>query len=86
MKRQKKETNSRKRIADEILHQIGGSVILVFLLIAAVAICMMGWLSLSAKKTELTQESNATANQLTGFWSNIPKAWNSLLRIQRLNR
>ena len=28
MKRQKKTTNSRKRIADEILHQIGGSVIL----------------------------------------------------------
>ena len=74
MKRQKKETNSRKRIADEILHQIGGSVILVFLLIAAVAICMMGWLSLSAKKTELTQESNATANQLTGFLEQYTKS------------
>ncbi len=74
MKRQKTTTNSRKRIADEILRQIGGSVILVFLLIAAVAICMVGWLSISAKKTELTQESNATANQLTGFLEQYTKS------------
>ncbi len=74
MKRQKKTTNSRKRIADEILHQIGGSVILVFLLIAAVAICMVGWLSLSSKKTELTEESNAAANQLTGFLEQYTKS------------
>ena len=63
----KKETNTRKSIADEILHQIGGSVIFVLLFIAIVAICMVGWLSLTSKKTELTQESNAAANQLTGF-------------------
>ena len=74
MKRQKKTTNSRKRIADEILHQIGGSVILVFLLIAAAAICMVGWLSLSSKKTELTEESNAAANQLTGFLEQYTKS------------
>ena len=74
MKRQKKITNSRKRIADEILHQIGGSVILVFLLIAAVSICMVGWLSLSSKKTELTEESNAAANQLTGFLEQYTKS------------
>lgn len=74
MKRQKKTTNSRKRIADEILHQIGGSVILVFLLIAAVAICMVGWLSISSEKTELTEESNAAANQLTGFLEQYTKS------------
>ncbi len=74
MKRQKKTANSRKRIADEILHQIGGSVILVFLLIAAVSICMVGWLSLSSKKTELTEESNAAANQLTGFLEQYTKS------------
>ena len=73
MKLQKKRTNSKKGIADEILHQIGGSVILVFLLIAVVAICMVGWLSITSKKTELIQESNAAANQLTGFLEQYTK-------------
>ncbi|MCI8299419.1 MAG: HAMP domain-containing protein [Lachnospiraceae bacterium] len=73
MKLQKKRTNSKKGIADEILKHIGGSVILVFLLIAAVAICMVGWLSITSKKTELIQESNAAANQLTGFLEQYTK-------------
>lgn len=74
MKKQKKITITKKKIADEILRQIGGSVILVFLLIAAVAICMVSWLSISAKKRELTQESNATANQLIGFLEQYTKS------------
>lgn len=74
MKQQKKSSISKKRIADEILRQIGGSVILVFLLIAAVAICMVAWLSISARKTELIQESRATANQLTGFLEQYTKS------------
>ena len=64
MKYQKIESKSRKKIADEILQQIGGSVIFVLLLIAAVAICMVGWLSITSKETELKQESNAAANQI----------------------
>ena len=67
MKHTKKGTSSKKRIVDEILHQIGGSAILVLVLIAAVAIYMVGSLSITSKKTELIQESNAAANQLTGF-------------------
>lgn len=67
MKQQKKRKTSKKRIADEILQQIGGSVIIVFLLIAVVAMFMVGWLSISSKEKELIQESNAAANQLTGF-------------------
>ena len=67
MKQQKKRKTSQKRIADEILQQIGGSVIIVFLLIAVVAMFMVGWLSISSKEKELIQESNAAANQLTGF-------------------
>ncbi len=58
---------TKKKIADEILRQIGGSVIFVLLLIAAASIVMVGWLSITAKKTELTIESNAAANQLNGF-------------------
>ena len=68
MDKQRKGTNSKKKIADEILYQIGGSVIFVLLLIAAVAICMVGWLSITSKKTVLIQESNAAANQLTVFF------------------
>lgn len=71
MKRKKQKVNvnvkKKKRIADEILLQIGGSVIAVFLLIAIVSIFLVGWLSNTSKRTELTQESNAAANQLTGF-------------------
>lgn len=79
MKHQKKgtkETNlsTKKKIADEILQQVGGSVILVLLLIAAVAIGMVGWLSITSKKTELTEESNAVANQLTGFLQQYTKS------------
>ena len=66
-KKQKVNVEKKKRIADEILLQIGGSVIAVFLLIAIVSIFMVGWLSITSKRTELTQESNAAANQLTGF-------------------
>lgn len=74
MKQQKKGTKAKKRIADEILRQIGGSVIFVLLLIAAVAIFMVGWLSITSKKTELIQESNAAANQLTGFLEQYTKS------------
>lgn len=59
--------HSRKRIADEILLQIGKSVLLVFLVVAIVAICMVGWTIMTSKETELTLESDAAANQLTGF-------------------
>lgn len=74
MKKQKKITNSKKRIADEILHRIGGSVILVLLIIAVVSIYMVGWLSITSKETELIQESNAAANQLTGFLEQYTKS------------
>ncbi len=73
MKQPKKGTASKKRITDEILHQIGGSVIFVLLLIAVVAICMVAWLSITSKETELIQESNAAANQLTGFLQQYTK-------------
>lgn len=73
MGKQKKGT-SKKKIADEILHQIGGSVILVLLVIAIVAICMAGWLIITSKETELTQESRAAANQLTGFLEQYTKS------------
>lgn len=74
MKKTKRGINSKKRIADEILYQIGGSVIFVFLVIAIMAICMVGWLSITSKETELIEESNAAANQLTGFLEQYTKS------------
>ena len=78
MKHPKKGTkepnlSTKKKIADEILQQVGGSVIIVLLLIATVAIGMVGWLSITSKRTELTEESNAVANQLTGFLQQYTK-------------
>jgi len=67
MKQIQQTNHPRKRIADEILLQIGKSVVLVFLIVATVAICMVGWIIMTSKETELTLESNAAANQLTGF-------------------
>lgn len=67
MNQQKQTTKSRKRIADEIMTQIGKSVILVFLIVAVVAIIMVGWTIMTAKETELTLESSAAAKQLAGF-------------------
>lgn len=69
----KKNPTTNKKIANEILQQIGGSVILVLLLIAVAAVCMTGWLSYTSKRTELTEESNAAANQLTGFLQQYTK-------------
>ncbi len=72
--KQKRTGKKKKGIADEILTQIGGSVIFVFLLIAVIAIFMVGWLSITSKKTELTQESIAAANQLAGFLEQYTKS------------
>ncbi len=68
MNQQRKQTpNTRKRIADEIMTQIGKSVILVFVLVAAVAIFMVASTIISSKEKELTLESKAASNQLTAF-------------------
>lgn len=49
------------------MYQIGKSVTLVFLIVAVVALIMVGWTIMTSKATELTLESSAAANQLTGF-------------------
>lgn len=64
---QNQTAKPKKRIADEIMNQIGKSVILVFLIVAIVAIIMVGWTIMTSKKTELTLESGGAAKQLAGF-------------------
>lgn len=67
MSTQNKTTKPRKRIADAIMKQIGKSVTLVFLIVAIVAIVMVGWTIMTSKETELTLESSGAARQLAGF-------------------
>jgi len=73
-KKKEKKAHSGKRIADEILLQVGRSVLLVFLVVAVVAIFMMQWIIVASKKSELTLQSTAAANQLTGFFERYAKA------------
>lgn len=74
-KREKKaQAHSKKRIADEILLQVGKSVLLVFLVVAVVAIFMVQGVIVSSKKSELTLQSTAAANQLTGFFEEYVRA------------
>ncbi len=62
-----KTTGTRKRIADEIMMHIGRSVIFVFLIVAVITICIVGWTIMTSKEKELTLESKAASNQLTAF-------------------
>lgn len=59
---------SKRRIADEILIQVGRSVLLVFLVVAVIAIFMVRWVIVSSKESELTLQSVAASNQLAGFF------------------
>ncbi|HBI61293.1 MAG TPA: methyl-accepting chemotaxis protein [Lachnospiraceae bacterium] len=54
--------------------QVGKSVLLVFLVVAVVAIFMVQWVIVSSKKSELTLQSTAAANQLTGFFEEYVRA------------
>lgn len=63
----KQKGNSRKKIADEILHQIGKNILIVFAVVALVAILLIWWAIVTSKKTELTLESESAAYQLTGL-------------------
>lgn len=73
-----KKPATRKRIADEIMYQIGKSVVLVFLIVAIVSICMVAWIIMTSKEKELTLESQAAANQLAGFLEQYIKSAENL--------
>lgn len=59
---------ARKGIANQIKLQIGRNVLIVFLLVAIVAILMVRSVVMSAKQTELTLESQSASHQLAGFF------------------
>lgn len=75
MRNQKdKPIQPKKRITDEILLQIGRSVLLVFIVMGIVSISMIRMGIAEGKKTELTSESAAAANQVAGFFEKYKKA------------
>ena len=75
MKRSKtSKPKKQRRIADEILFQVGRSVLAVFLIVAIVAIFMVRWIIVSSKESELTLQSKAASYQLTGFFEQYEKA------------
>lgn len=64
-----KHPGTGKSISDEILLHIGKAVLGVFLAVAAVTIIMTGSSMISAKRTELTLESESASNKLADFFS-----------------
>ncbi len=66
-KNKQRHATGKRRIADEILAQIGKSVFLVFGVVALVTIVMVWFSITSARESELTLESSAATNQLVGF-------------------
>lgn len=74
MKKTKQKTKKQRRIADEILFQVGKSVLAVFLIVAVIAIFIVRWLVVSSKETELTLQSKSASYQLTGFFEQYETA------------
>lgn len=58
----------RKKIADKIMIQIGTSVLIVFIFVAALSIFMIRSMVLSSKESELTLESESASHQLADFF------------------
>jgi len=74
LKTKSTKTKKQRRIADEILFQVGRSVLTVFLIVAIVAVFMVRWIIVSSKESELTLQSKAASYQLTGFFEQYEKA------------
>ena len=70
--------HTRKRIADEILRQIGKSVLAVFLVVAVAAIAVITYIITSSNKSELVLQSQSVANQLSSFFGQYVKSVETL--------
>ena len=68
MKKTKQKTKKQRRIADEILFQVGKSVLAVFLIVAVIAIFIVRWLVVSSKQTEPTVQSKSASYPPTAFF------------------
>ncbi|MCI9082755.1 MAG: HAMP domain-containing protein [Lachnospiraceae bacterium] len=70
--------HSKKRIADEIMLQIGKSVLAVFVIVAFISIFMVRGAIMSSKETELTLDSEAASQELAGFFQQYIKSTEQL--------
>lgn len=68
MKDKRKKSEGKKRIADEIMLQIGKYVLLVLSVIAVASVILLYNVIMSAKETELTLQSESAANKLADFF------------------
>lgn len=73
MEKKTKKAHSRRRIADEIMFQVGRSVLIVFLIVAVASVIMVRWLVKSSKETELELQSASAANKIEGFFLQYTK-------------
>lgn len=73
----------RKKIADEILKQIGKSVLPVFVIVAVVAIVMVWSTIISSQKQELMLESESVMHELTGFLEKYAKVGRTAILYKR---
>lgn len=67
------EIHPKRRIADEILKQIGRSVVFVLVIVALVSIIIIRSVISAAKENELTLESESALYELTGFLEKYEK-------------
>ncbi len=68
MAKQKQCKPVSRRIAQEIMFQVGKNILIVFLIVAIIAIFMVRSAILSSQKTQLTLESQSASNQLADFF------------------
>ena len=73
MGKKTKKAHSKRRIADEIMFQVGRSVLLVFLIVAVVSVFLVRWLVTSSKETELELQSASAADRIEGFFMQYTK-------------
>ena len=73
MGKKTKKAHSKRRIADEIMFQVGRSVLLVFLIVAVVSVFLVRWLVTSSKETELELQSASAADRMEGFFVQYTK-------------
>lgn len=77
-RKKERSMHSKKRIADEIMLQIGKSVLAVFVIVAFISIFMVRGAIMSSKETELTLDSEAASQELAGFFQQYIKSTEQL--------
>lgn len=73
VKTKEKSDGAKGRIANQIRGQIGSSVLIVYILVEVLIVVIVTQTVYDSKKTQLTLESEASSNQLAGFFEQYEK-------------